>query len=338
MNIAYNTAVNEVSLTLQNMYNQIDLSGMTDLPGADKENPGPWKFTHYGQNGYTVENAAGEVINHQRGGYDGDKGESRCREVVVEINQYVATAIGAMTNARELSREFFLRRRGFTDMPPRFTPDQAKTVAGAYRNIGKDYVADAISGVKYGKMLLRKFRKFLALSFNKRESSTHGYDGEILSSLLFEGYCTPDNLGISQEKMVSLFQEYNQHRVRVYMELCYNFDAYNFDAYNFDPNDVIIARTNLAFFLLSALADTGSDLSWLSDKDHSFVETITKQYGDAAKKNFREAAINARGFLQKGYKGQLLWKNVKTGIVAGGLSADDLELTPEEIDQLKKVF
>ena len=183
---------------------------------ADIYNPGPWNLRFYGQNGYEVVDANGVIVEHGKDSYDPAEDQQR-EEIVVAMNRYVAETLGKVTDAEHLSDEFFRRRRGLTPKRPILPAVEAKQIAAAYRKIDKPLIADAISGVRYGKKLLRNMRKFQWASDTDLDRTGHAFTDFGVAQA--QGYFGPEDVGTSTEELRDLYLGRNFHHCKVILDI-----------------------------------------------------------------------------------------------------------------------
>ena len=293
---------------------------VTDMRKADEENPGPWDFRDYGQNGYEVMDAMGVSIESGRHGWD-DAEDQKRTEIIAVLNTYVAEILGIMNDTGQLSDEFFHRRKGLTPERPIFTPAQAAMVANAYRAIGKPLIAEAISGVRYGKRLLRAMRSVQKLSSVDRVKTVPPFAefGEALSA----GYFTPESIGTTRGHLKELFHEQWNHRVSVSLDII--------RSGNFSDE-----RTQY-FLLIHGMNLADLELSSFPVEDQQLIKSGIQKYSEASKK---DCLVSAQKFIDALRNGadSSHWCTLKYYMVSGRLLPNEVNLSPEEAARLETVM
>lgn len=100
------------------------------------------------------------------------------------------------------------------------------------------------------------------------------------------------------------------------------------------------AHYHLIYLILTNINEMNGDISWLQDKKRLLVVKIMSDHGDRIKEDTAKEARDAIEILRQRGNPYIdwLWKNIKRGIAMGGITLQELGLTSEEIQQLKKVF
>lgn len=288
-----------------------------DLSELDKKHPGPWYFGQYGQNGFDLVDATGALIERGKDSYDAEEDNQR-EAMIASVNAYVAETLGAMTDKDQLAQEFFRRRKHLTSKCPVMKPKDAKMVAGAYAAINKPHIAEAISGVRYGRKLLTQMREYRV-----EQTASQGYAFTDFSAAMTEGYFSPEEVGTTMEELHDLYKFRNQQDVHELIDSIREGSLPNEDLFYMQLSSMMY------------LADV--EFSSLDTEDQELLKDKFSLYREQSNS---ELLIGSKSFLEGlrngGEKSE--WRRLKWYMVAGNLTAADLSLEEEEIQRLEGVL
>ena len=290
----------------------------TTIFRLDESHPGPWDYRDHGQNGYEILDASGVRLEGGRHGYDEEEDQRR-EALIVTFNEQVATALGKLTDEGELSKEFFRRKKGLTPRTPIVSAKLAASMAAPYRAIGKPHIADAISGVRYGRNLLQSIREF----HTSKDKSERVPPFNEFAEAHAEGYFTLETIGTSHQEFRNLSAKQAKERTELHLEII-------------KGKKGVDERSQYLGLILN-LNRAGFEVSSFAEDDQAVIASGIERYGDELKRSCLLGAKKKLEALRSKPSG-LLWHKLKSEMMAGKLSPEELGLSEEERAKLENVL